>query len=88
MNEHWQLILLGVVKEIPRQRDDLKVICMSATWDAGKFAKYFNVDCMLTVPQVFCRPAETRRAADESKVVHIDGDLSIAITPFGNVDPL
>ena len=43
-------ILLGVVKEILRQRDDLKVICMSATLDAGKFAKYFN-DCpLISVP--------------------------------------
>ena len=43
-------ILLGVVKEILRQRDDLKVICMSATLDAGKFSKYFN-DCpLISVP--------------------------------------
>lgn len=43
-------ILLGVVKEIMRNRDDLKVICMSATLDAGKFSKYFN-DCpLIAVP--------------------------------------
>lgn len=39
-------ILLGVIKEILRQREDLKVIIMSATLDAGKFSKYFN-DCPL-----------------------------------------
>lgn len=30
-------ILMGVLKEITRQRSDLKIIIMSATLDAGKF---------------------------------------------------
>ena len=50
-------ILLGVVKEILRQRDDLKVIIMSATLDAGKFSKYFN-DCPLISIPGKCWPVE------------------------------
>ena len=52
-------ILLGVVKEILRNRDDLKVICMSATLDAGKFSKYFN-DCPLVAVPGRSFPVEVR----------------------------
>ncbi|CAG5086489.1 Oidioi.mRNA.OKI2018_I69.PAR.g11228.t1.cds [Oikopleura dioica] len=43
-------ILLGCLKEILRQRDDLKLIVMSATLDAGKFSKYFNDAPLIAVP--------------------------------------
>ena len=33
-----------------RQRDDLKVILMSATLDAGKFSKYFNECPLISIP--------------------------------------
>ncbi|KAL3087375.1 hypothetical protein niasHT_029369 [Heterodera trifolii] len=43
-------ILMGLLKEIIRQRLDLKIVVMSATLDAGKFQKYFG-DCpSLSVP--------------------------------------
>ena len=35
-------ILLGVIKEVCRQRPDLKIVVMSATLDAGKFQSYFD----------------------------------------------
>merc|ERR1712203_329661 len=35
-------ILLGLIKEVIKQRPDLKVIIMSATLDAGKFQSYFD----------------------------------------------
>jgi pre-mRNA-splicing factor ATP-dependent RNA helicase DHX15/PRP43 len=35
-------ILFGLMKEILRQRKDLKLIVMSATLDAAKFQKYFD----------------------------------------------
>jgi hypothetical protein len=35
-------VLFGLMKEIVRQRPDLKLIVMSATLDAGKFQAYFN----------------------------------------------
>jgi len=43
-------VLFGLIKEVIRQRPDLKLIVMSATLDAGKFQHYFN-DCpRLDVP--------------------------------------
>ena len=50
-------ILLGVVKEVMRQREDLKVILMSATLDAGKFSKYFNECPLISIPGK-CWPVE------------------------------
>ncbi|KAJ0051021.1 hypothetical protein NL108_012182 [Boleophthalmus pectinirostris] len=43
-------ILMGVLKEVVRQRADLKVIVMSATLDAGKFQVYFDNCPLLTIP--------------------------------------
>ncbi|KAK4523669.1 hypothetical protein GAYE_PCTG71G1565 [Galdieria yellowstonensis] len=45
-------ILMGLLKTIVRTRDDLKLIIMSATLDAGKFQDYFSRDpeYPLTVP--------------------------------------
>ena len=40
-----------------RQRDDLKVILMSATLDAGKFSKYFNECPLISIPGK-CWPVE------------------------------
>ena len=34
-------ILMGLIKEVVRQRPDLKIVVMSATLDAGKFQHYF-----------------------------------------------
>uniref|UniRef100_A0A8R1DLA5 RNA helicase n=1 Tax=Caenorhabditis japonica TaxID=281687 RepID=A0A8R1DLA5_CAEJA len=43
-------ILMGLIKEIVKNRADIKVVIMSATLDAGKFQKYFE-DCpLLSVP--------------------------------------
>ena len=38
-------ILMGVLKEVIKQRRDLKLVIMSATLDAGKFQQYFDVKC-------------------------------------------
>ncbi|CAG03735.1 unnamed protein product, partial [Tetraodon nigroviridis] len=43
-------ILMGVLKEVVRQRSDLKIIVMSATLDAGKFQVYFDNCPLLTIP--------------------------------------
>ena len=40
-----------------RQREDLKVILMSATLDAGKFSKYFNECPLISIPGK-CWPVE------------------------------
>ncbi|KAG8730362.1 DEAH-box ATP-dependent RNA helicase prp43 [Ceratobasidium sp. 414] len=43
-------ILMGLLKEIARRRDDLKIVIMSATLDALKFQKYFSTHAGSTVP--------------------------------------
>ncbi|CAG0895443.1 unnamed protein product [Cyprideis torosa] len=43
-------ILMGVLKEVIRQRSDLKIVVMSATLDAGKFQQYFEGAPLMNVP--------------------------------------
>ncbi|XP_050308776.1 ATP-dependent RNA helicase DHX15 homolog isoform X3 [Anthonomus grandis grandis] len=43
-------ILMGVLKEVIRQRNDLKLVIMSATLDAGKFQQYFDNAPLMNVP--------------------------------------
>lgn len=43
-------ILMGVLKEVIRQRSDLKLVIMSATLDAGKFQQYFDNAPLMNVP--------------------------------------
>lgn len=43
-------ILMGVLKEVIRQRSDLKLVVMSATLDAGKFQQYFDNAPLMKVP--------------------------------------
>ncbi|XP_070539984.1 putative pre-mRNA-splicing factor ATP-dependent RNA helicase PRP1 [Ptychodera flava] len=43
-------ILMGLLKEVAKQRNDLKIIIMSATLDAGKFQSYFDNAPLMSVP--------------------------------------
>ena len=43
-------ILMGLLKEVSRQRADLKIVVMSATLDAGKFQHYFDNAPLMSVP--------------------------------------
>jgi pre-mRNA-splicing factor ATP-dependent RNA helicase DHX15/PRP43 len=43
-------VLFGLMKEILKQRKDLKLIVMSATLDAAKFQKYFDDAPLMEVP--------------------------------------
>lgn len=43
-------VLLGILKQILRQRNDLKVIITSATMNANKFAAFFGDAPMFTIP--------------------------------------
>lgn len=43
-------ILMGVLKEVVRQRADMKIVVMSATLDAGKFQHYFDNAPLMNVP--------------------------------------
>nr|XP_023677862.1 ATP-dependent RNA helicase DHX36 [Paramormyrops kingsleyae] len=43
-------VLLGIVKDLLRHRDDIKIILMSATLNAEKFSKYFDKCPMIHIP--------------------------------------
>ncbi|EGD78503.1 DEAD/DEAH box helicase [Salpingoeca rosetta] len=43
-------ILMGLLKEIMPKREDLKLVVMSATLDAGKFQEYFNSCPRMDIP--------------------------------------
>lgn len=43
-------ILMGLIKEIIKQRSDIKIVVMSATLDAGKFQNYFESCPLMSVP--------------------------------------
>ncbi|GFR16742.1 pre-mRNA-splicing factor ATP-dependent RNA helicase DHX15 [Trichonephila clavata] len=43
-------ILMGVLKQVVSKREDMKIVVMSATLDAGKFQHYFDNAPLMTVP--------------------------------------
>lgn len=43
-------ILMGLLKEVLKNRPDIKVVVMSATLDAGKFQNYFDGCPLMSVP--------------------------------------
>ncbi|VDL65963.1 unnamed protein product [Nippostrongylus brasiliensis] len=43
-------ILMGLIKEIVKQRADIKIVIMSATLDSGKFQNYFENCPLMSVP--------------------------------------
>ncbi|KAL5283888.1 DHX15 family protein [Megaselia abdita] len=87
-------ILMGVLKEITRQRTDLKLIVMSATLDAGKFQQYFDNAPLMNVPgrthpvEIFYTPEPERdylEAAIRTVVqIHmceeVEGDVLLFLT--------
>uniref|UniRef100_A0A3Q3WSV6 ATP-dependent RNA helicase DHX15 n=1 Tax=Mola mola TaxID=94237 RepID=A0A3Q3WSV6_MOLML len=88
-------ILMGILKEVVRQRPDLKqVIVMSATLDAGKFQVYFDSCPLLTIPgrthavEIFYTPEPERdylEAAIRTVIqIHMceedEGDLLLFLT--------
>lgn len=93
-------ILLGVIKEVCKQRPDLKIIIMSATLDAGKFQQYFNDAPLLTVPgrthpvEIFYTPEPERdylEAAIRTVVqIHLceegEGDVLLFLTGQEEID--
>ncbi|WKY07890.1 hypothetical protein Q1695_007409 [Nippostrongylus brasiliensis] len=45
-------ILMGLIKEIVKQRADIKIVIMSATLDSGKFQNYFENCPLMSVPGI------------------------------------
>jgi len=87
-------ILMGVLKEVIRQRADLKLVVMSATLDAGKFQQYFDNCPLMNVPgrthpvEIFYTPEPERdylEAAIRTVIqIHmcedIEGDILLFLT--------
>ncbi|XP_065883366.1 putative pre-mRNA-splicing factor ATP-dependent RNA helicase PRP1 isoform X2 [Dysidea avara] len=87
-------ILMGLLKEISRNRDDLKIVIMSATLDAGKFQNYFDNAPLLSVPgrthpvEIFFTPEPERdylEAAIRTVIqIHlceeVEGDVLLFLT--------
>ncbi|KAL7078523.1 hypothetical protein ACQ4LE_002354 [Meloidogyne hapla] len=87
-------ILMGLIKEITKQRKDLKIVVMSATLDAGKFQNYFDSCPLLSVPgrtfpvEIFYTPEPERdylEAAVRTVIqIHIceevQGDILLFLT--------
>ncbi|TKR77701.1 hypothetical protein L596_018623 [Steinernema carpocapsae] len=87
-------ILMGLIKEIVKQRDDIKIVIMSATLDAGKFQNYFENCPLMTVPgrtfpvEIFYTPEPERDYLDAAirtvTQIHmceeVEGDLLLFLT--------
>lgn len=87
-------ILMGLLKEVVRQRHDLKIIIMSATLDAGKFQEYFDKAPLMTIPgrthpvEIFYTPEPERdylEAAIRTVIqIHmceeVEGDVLLFLT--------
>ena len=93
-------ILMGLLKEISKQRKDLKIIIMSATLDAGKFQDYFDSAPLLTIPgrtfpvEIFYTPEPERdylEAAIRTVIqIHMceetEGDVLLFLTGQEEID--
>jgi len=93
-------ILMGLLKEVAKQRPDLKIIIMSATLDAGKFQNYFNDAPLMSVPgrthpvEIFYTPEPERdylEAAIRTVVqIHLceetEGDMLLFLTGQEEID--
>jgi HrpA-like RNA helicase len=87
-------ILMGLIKEIAKNRKDLKIVVMSATLDAGKFQQYFDRAPLLSVPgrthpvEIFYTPEPERdylEAAIRTVIqIHlceeVEGDILLFLT--------
>jgi pre-mRNA-splicing factor ATP-dependent RNA helicase DHX15/PRP43 len=75
ITDEGDLTELGsMMAEFPLDPQLSKMVIASCEYSCSN--EILSTTAMLTVPQVFVRPAETRRAADESKIqfAHMDGD--------------
>lgn len=93
-------ILMGLLKEVGKQRQDLKIIVMSATLDAGKFQNYFDNAPLMSVPgrthpvEIFYTPEPERdylEAAIRTVIqIHmceeIEGDILLFLTGQEEID--
>lgn len=87
-------ILMGLIKEIVRQRKDIKIVVMSATLDSGKFQTYFENCPLMSVPgrtfpvEIFYTPepekdyleAAIRTVVQIHVCEEVEGDILLFLT--------
>ncbi|EJW88008.1 Dhx33 protein [Wuchereria bancrofti] len=87
-------ILMGLIKEIVRQRKDIKIVVMSATLDSGKFQNYFENCPLMSVPgrtypvEIFYTPepekdyleAAIRTVVQIHVCEEVEGDILLFLT--------
>lgn len=87
-------LLMGVLKEVIKQRHDLKLVIMSATLDAGKFQNYFDQAPLMNVPgrthpvEIFYTPepekdyleASIRTVVQIHMCEEVEGDVLLFLT--------
>lgn len=93
-------ILMGLLKEVSRQRADLKIVVMSATLDAGKFQHYFDNAPLMSVPgrthpvEIYYTPEPERDYLEASirtvAQIHMceenEGDILLFLTGQEEID--
>ncbi|XP_011410574.2 PREDICTED: pre-mRNA-splicing factor ATP-dependent RNA helicase DHX15-like [Amphimedon queenslandica] len=93
-------ILMGIIKEIMNNREDIKIVIMSATLDAGKFQTYFDDAPLISIPgrthpvEIFYTPEPERDYLEASirTVVQIhlceemEGDVLLFLTGQEEID--
>ncbi|XP_036355022.1 pre-mRNA-splicing factor ATP-dependent RNA helicase DHX15-like [Octopus sinensis] len=93
-------ILMGLLKEIAKQRPQLKILIMSATLDCGKFQEYFNNAPLVTIPgrlfpvEIFYSPEPESNYLDSAinSVIQIhmceetSGDILLFLTGQEEID--
>eukprot|EP00735_Rhodelphis_limneticus_P007367 TRINITY_DN1989_c0_g1::TRINITY_DN1989_c0_g1_i1::g.23066::m.23066 TRINITY_DN1989_c0_g1::TRINITY_DN1989_c0_g1_i1::g.23066 ORF type:complete len:712 (-),score=212.89,sp/Q9LZQ9/DEAH2_ARATH/72.75/0.0,OB_NTP_bind/PF07717.11/4.5e-29,HA2/PF04408.18/3.6e-27,Helicase_C/PF00271.26/1e-10,DEAD/PF00270.24/4.6e-07,AAA_22/PF13401.1/0.0004,SRP54/PF00448.17/0.0011,ABC_tran/PF00005.22/0.084,ABC_tran/PF00005.22/41,Flavi_DEAD/PF07652.9/0.0072,ResIII/PF04851.10/14,ResIII/PF04851.10/1.3,AAA_23/PF13476.1/0.047,PhoH/PF0 len=86
-------VLMGLLKEVCRQRPDIKIVVMSATLDAGKFQDYFDKAPLIRVPgrlhpvEIFYTPEPERdyleagiRTTIQIHLCEPEGDILLFLT--------
>jgi pre-mRNA-splicing factor ATP-dependent RNA helicase DHX15/PRP43 len=92
-------VLFGLLKEVLRSRQDLKVVVMSATMDAEKFQKYFDDAPLLDIPgrlhpvEIFFTPEPEKdyleasiRTAVQIHCFEDPGDILLFLTGEEEID--
>ncbi len=65
-------VLFGLVKDIARARDDIKLLISSATLDAEKFSEYFDGAPVFRIPGRRCGSRPSLRKSVEITVLSAD----------------
>lgn len=72
-------VLFGLVKDIAREREDIKLLISSATLDADKFSQYFDGAPIFRIPGRRCSFGPSCSPPPPSKTSDLGPDLETLI---------